>query len=261
MICDKENKYSKEFDQIIILNAPFCSYNDKLYLPDLIPYDETIFLDADSLAYRDLNDFWGAFENGSDFSAFGKDYPTDFPYAWFKLEDICEFSETIESIPDFVGGVYYLRKGPRLSSFSETCQYVFKNYYRFKFRQFPDPEDEAIFALAMSIHGFTTAGDRSLPVCFYPHPTIFKADLISGNICYNNRYHPEDGMSYNAYMIHWSTRNTIKPVYLLEVYKLNCLLKGKQPGKAAVFLAGIWFWVIFQAGRVKRKLRRILRLP
>ena len=139
LICDKENEFSKDFDQTILLDAPRYSYLDKLYLPDLIPYDETIFLDADCIAYRDLNDFWIAFENGTDFSAFGKDYPASYPYAWFKPEDTGEFANTIKSIPDFIGGVYFLRKGPHLRAFSETCRYILKNYHRFKFRQFTAP--------------------------------------------------------------------------------------------------------------------------
>ncbi len=260
LICDKENKYSKDFDQTILLDAPRCSYLDKLCLPDLVPYDETIFLDADCLAYRDLNDFWAAFENSTDFSAFGSDHPADYPYAWFKREDTGEFSDTIKSIPEFIGGVYFLRKGPHLGAFSETCRYILRNYYRFKFRQFTEPADEPIYALAMSIHGDTTAGDRSLPVCFYVHSTKFKADILSGSTCYDSKYCPDAGLRHNAYMVHWGTGNTHKPVYLLEEYKLNCLLKGRTPGKIAVLWANARFWLLFQAKRVKWKLGRILRM-
>ncbi len=260
LICDRENEYSKDFDLTIHLDAPWCSYLDKLYLPDLIPYDETIFLDADCLAYRDLNDFWIAFENSTDFSVFGKDYPTDYPYAWFKLQDTCEFSNSIESIPDFIGGVYFLRKGPHLQALSETCRYILKNYHRFKFRQFTEPADEPIYALAMSIHGDKTAGDHSLPVCFYLHTTIFKADILSGSMCYDNIYSQNKGLQYNAYMVHWCTGSTKKPVYLLEEYKLNCLLKGKTPGKNAILWAGARIWLQFQAGRVLRKLRRVFHI-
>ena len=227
LICDRECEYSKYFDQTILLDAPWRSYLDKLYLPDLIPYDETIFLDADSLAYRDLNDFWIAFENSTDFSAFGTDYPANYPYAWFKLEDTCEFSDTIESIPDFIGGVYFLRKGPHLRALAETCQYVLKNYHHFKFRQFTEPADEPIYALAMSIHGDTTVGEHSM-------------------------------LQHNAYMVHWGTGNTYKPVYLLEEYRLNCLLNGKTPRKITILLAGIRISFLYLARRVKQKLKRML---
>ena len=258
LICDRECEYSKYFDQTILLDAPWRSYLDKLYLPDLIPYDETIFLDADSLAYRDLNDFWIAFENSTDFSAFGTDYPANYPYAWFKLEDTCEFSDTIESIPDFIGGVYFLRKGPHLRALAETCQYVLKNYHHFKFRQFTEPADEPIYALAMSIHGDTTVGEHSMPGCFYVHCTKFKADILSGSTCYDNIYRPDDGLQHNAYMVHWGTGNTYKPVYLLEEYRLNCLLNGKTPRKITILWAGIRISFLYLARRVKQKLKRML---
>ena len=72
LICDRENEYSAEFDHTIILKDPVFSYLDKLRLPECIPYDETIFIDSDCLAYRDLNEFWDAFKKAHDFSAFGR---------------------------------------------------------------------------------------------------------------------------------------------------------------------------------------------
>ena len=72
LICDKENEYTEEFDSVVVLENPLRSYVDKLFIPDFTPFDETIFIDSDCLAYRDLNAFWDAFENGPDFSAFGK---------------------------------------------------------------------------------------------------------------------------------------------------------------------------------------------
>ena len=79
IICDAENDYTKLFDDIVLLDNPHRSYLDKLVLPRLAPYDETIFIDADCLAYRDLNDFWNYFEQAADFTAFGTTHPADFP--------------------------------------------------------------------------------------------------------------------------------------------------------------------------------------
>lgn len=57
LICDRERKETEEFDKVILMEEPSCTYLDKLRLPEYIPYDETIFVDADSLAFRDLNVF------------------------------------------------------------------------------------------------------------------------------------------------------------------------------------------------------------
>ena len=52
IICDRENKYTDLFDDVVIMNdpAPTRSYMDKVYLPVYAPYDETIFIDSDVLA-------------------------------------------------------------------------------------------------------------------------------------------------------------------------------------------------------------------
>ena len=61
IICDQENEYTKEFDEVILLDKAYCSYLDKLKLYDYLPYDDTIFIDADSLAYGDLDKWWDIF--------------------------------------------------------------------------------------------------------------------------------------------------------------------------------------------------------
>ena len=239
LICDRKGPLTEAFDDVIILNEPTYSYLDKLKLPEYVPYDETIFVDADCLAYRDLNDFWEAFEGGTDFSVFGTDYPTDWPWAWFKCADVGEFASQIQTIPDFIGGVYFFRKSEQLITFSETCNYILDNYQRFRFRQFSEPADEPVFALAMAIHGYATAGEKSLPVCFYPHALYFETDIQKGYICYNSRYTLEKGLQADAYLIHWGSGNTRKPKYLLEEYKLRKMAEGILLGKAQVSLAKV----------------------
>ena len=77
IICDKENKYTAEFDDVILMENPHCNYLDKLSLYEYLPYDETIFIDADSLAYGNLDEWWNIFKDADDFSVFG--------YAWTNL--------------------------------------------------------------------------------------------------------------------------------------------------------------------------------
>lgn len=259
LICDKENEYTEEFDSVVVLENPFRSYVDKLFIPDFTPFDETIFIDSDCLAYRDLNAFWDAFENGPDFSAFGKNYPVTYNYAWFKKENVGEFADRIKSIPDFIGGVYFFRKTPCLKAFTETVWYIYDHYHDYTFRQFEDPCDEPIFALAMSVHGFTTAGDRSLPICFYPHCTVLKADLTSGSVRYDSIYRREEGLMDGAYMIHWGSGLTWQRVYRIEEYKLGRLIQGAEPGKIEVFLVKTRMWLRSQAGRCLRLAKRIVK--
>ncbi len=259
LLCDQENRYTRDFDKIIHIEGPVFSYLDKLRLPEYVPFDETIFIDADSLAFRDLNDFWKAFEDGPDFSAFGKNYPPDFKYAWFKKEDAGEYSGVIRSIPDFIGGVYFLRKTPGLAAFDETSRYIHSHYYDYTFRQFKDPVDEPIFALGMAVHGYETAGSRSLPVCFYPHQVFFEADIARDLLRYKSRYEPDGEIVEDGYMIHWGSGNTLAPVYRTEAYKLRQMVKGRKMSAAEINAVRAWLSLRYKVWQSLRALRSGLR--
>ena len=43
ILCDREHEYTKEFDDVVLLEKANCNYLDKLQLYDYLPYDETIF--------------------------------------------------------------------------------------------------------------------------------------------------------------------------------------------------------------------------
>ena len=259
LLCDRENAYTALFDQVILMDQPYGSYLDKLRFPLYTPFDETIFIDADCLAYRDLNDFWNAFTGDSFFSAFGQDLPSDAEYGWFKAENTGEFKDRIRFIPEFVGSVYYARKCPELLDFMNTVDYVHKHYYEYRFRQFTDPCDEAVYALSMAVHNEHTAGEKTLDVCFLPQCTWFEANISKQHIACRNRYHPERGLITDNWMIHWGSGNTRRPRYQLEVYRLNRLIQGKQTGKLHSTVVYSYFRAAHSAGRVRRKLHRMLQ--
>ena len=225
IICESENEYTRLFDDAIVLNNPTCSYLDKLALLRYTPYDETIFIDADCLAYRDLNVFWEHLDGSADFTAFGKIYPSDYRHAWFKKDEVGEFADRIKFIPDFVGGVYFIRKTEKLEAFTDTCEHILENYHRYTFRQFTEPADEPVFALAMAVHDFRPADDSKVPICFYPHATKFAANILRGQVSYKSMFEPDE-RSW-AYMVHWGSGNTLLPPYTIEAVKLQQAL-GKQ---------------------------------
>lgn len=228
IICDRENQYTDLFDDVVILDKVYHSYLDKLCLTEYAPYDETIFIDADSLAYKDLNDFWNFFPEKEDFSAFGKDYPLDYPYAWFKAEDTGEFREKITFLPEFIGGVYFIRRTEKLKNFTATVQYILKNYYRYKFIRFNDPADETIFALAMAVHGMHTVDRTLAPICFFLLISDFYFNITQNKVRYLNRYELDHGPYDEAYLVHWGSSNTKSNPYLREVLRLNRLVKGRD---------------------------------
>ena len=76
---NKETPYMLEND------IKFRVVGDLERLPEYLPFDETIFIDSDCLAYKDLNDFWEVFKDADDFSMFGTNFPVDYEYGWFQL--------------------------------------------------------------------------------------------------------------------------------------------------------------------------------
>ena len=253
IICDKENKVTKEFDDVIVMDNALCSCVDKIALPDYLPYDETIFIDADCLVYGDIDNYWDSFFEAAPFSVFGSVHADDCLYGWFKKDEVGDYSDSIRFIPEFSGGVYYLRKSEELEAFAVTAKDILRNYQEYKFRQFTKPADEPILALAMAVHGFKPAGDKSQPVAIYPFADTFECDIVSGTNTYDNRYDLDDGIMHNASLIHWCAVLTHNVPYRMEEYKLNRMLKEKAPGKAELALVKAALTVYKRSRELARK--------
>ena len=254
IICDKENEVTKEFDDVIVMENALCSCVDKVVLPDYLPYDETIFIDADCLVYGDIDNYWDSFSEATSFSAFGSVCPDDSLYGWFKKDEVGDYSDSIRFIPEFNGWVYYLRKSEELEAFAVTAKDILQNYRDYRFRQFTKPADEPIFALAMAVHGFKPAGDKSQPVAVYPFANTFECDIVSGTNTYDNRSFPAGGVMHDASLIHWCAALTHNVPYRMEEYKLNRMLKGKTPGKAELALVKAALTVYKRSRELARKI-------
>ena len=269
ILCETTNRYTDLFDRAVLLKDPVRTYADKLSLPEHLPFDENIFIDADCLAYRDLNDFWTVFDGADDFSAFGRNYPLDYRYGWFRREDTGIWRDRVTYIPDFIGGVYFLRKTDALREFYRIAREIEATYGEYVFRQFTKVADEPVFALAMSVCGFRTMDARSPDVCFYPHATYFESDIAAGTVEYESMYTPERGRISGPYMVHWGSGNTKRLPYLLEEYRLDRVCSGKPAGKAAlkaaearlratVSVKAAWRNASRKAGKLKKRVRRKL---
>ena len=261
IISDRESRYTRHFDDMIIMRDAECSYTDKIKLPRYIPYDETIFIDSDCLAYTDLNAFWDAFPKDVPFSAFGKSLPLDCEWGWFRPENVGRYRELVRYIPDFVGGVYFLRKGDELNSFADIAEAIRDTYGDYTFRQFDKPSDETVFALAMAVNDYRTVPERAGEVCAYFHKIYCDADIGTGRLRYASRYDPEGFVHKRGSMIHWGSGNTYRSVYLTEVYKLRRKLRGKNTGevRAAVFrkAAPVYTYWMFAGKKLRRKINKL----
>lgn len=272
IMCDRENAYTALFDDVVVFQKTERAFFDKFELLKLAPYDETIFIDADCLAYGDLNDFWDYFENAPDFTACGTNYPIDGEAGLFRLDEIGEYKDRVHWKPDIHGGLYFIRKGAACDAIYDDCQYIIKHYNQFRWPDFCAPfADEPVLCLAMAANGCRA---MEADPCNYGIPweagSTLNCDMFTGRCSYGTEWHP---VIEGGRMIHWSTRYCKKPLYRFEAEKLNLLVKyGYRPGVDEIRLNpletvlyqwklryyGMLAWEF--AGRVVRKIGRILKI-
>ncbi|MBO4230566.1 MAG: hypothetical protein J5886_02695 [Bacteroidales bacterium] len=226
IICEEENEFTSDFDDVIRIDNPTHSILDKLRLPELVPYDETIFIDADCLAYRDLNGLWNLFAHSGDFAVLGEKYPLDSGEGWINREGAGVFRDRVKFSLAFNGGIYYLRK-KALGEFSETCKYILDHFDSFEFSYpFKTPGDEIIYALACAVHGYEPALCYVYVYCFYPYSYGVEMDIRKGKLLYrtaNNQLYPS-----RRFLTHWSMAETKGQLYRREVARLESLLDSAR---------------------------------
>lgn len=227
ILCDKRNIWTEAFDEVVIIENPACSYYDKLRILDLSPFDETLFIDADSLAYRDLNGLWDYFKDSPDIGlAGGRIWPKDWENGWWKHENLGELKDKVDFQLKCQGGLYYVRNnGKDLPAIKETCKYIEEHYRDFHFSIFENVlEDETILCLAAAVHHIRPAAVWNELFAYYPETRCLKADIRSGRF----RHIWKDGSclpNKKAFFIHFGTQNTIDPqtdgVYYRELSRLT----------------------------------------
>lgn len=254
LICDRENKATAEFDNVILLDKPTHSYLDKLRLFECMPYEETIFIDADSLAYGDLNEWFEIFNGYGDFSCFGYAYrDLNVTKGWFSVPGMQEYDDCISFIPSFNGGVYYMRK-------TETCQRVFdiarkcaEHYSSYAFNWFREPADEPVLALGMAVCKCEPVNMDE--IVFAPKQGSMELNIVSGIA-------RRTGQRHDVRLIHWSNYRTLKSEYQFEIRKMDFARTREKSFRRVLYEHGfartyLWVYdVIAFCHRVKRKIKK-----
>ena len=211
IVCDRENKWTADFDSIVLLDHPSLSYMDKFKVFSLCPYDECIFIDADCLVFKDISPLWEHMNDVDGFSCFGNALPLDSQDGWFLLENAGGWKDKISFIPQMHGGICYIKRGEKLNEILRLAEYTEQHYTDYKFKYFEKPADEPILALSMAV-----AGSRPLPArpeYFVFLPTvdkIFLNEYISDQtkICIAKGEKRQE-----VWMIHFQNHNTEKAHY------------------------------------------------
>lgn len=260
ILCDRENDYTRSFDKVILLDCPTNSYLDKLALYDHLPWDISIFIDADCLAYGDLNELFSIFEDADDFSCVGRVLPPDDKTGWFNYEDLGDLQSKVSYCIGLHGGIYYIRRGETARAVFDTAKQIAKVYSRYRFKgRFSTPGDEPILALSMALNNCRPIPhDTRTICCYWEHENAMKLSLPSGRawICRDRK---------NTLLVHWGTRFTKGLLYRQQEAALHLLCSGAS--KASIAFSE-WKYTILIcldtltcfSGRVIRKLKRILHL-
>lgn len=217
IITDRENEYTKEFDDVVLLDKCTCTYIDKIMLLKKCPYEETIFVDADCVAYRDLNQYWNVFKNADDFSCLGENLTLDTQKrGWFNLAGAGKYKDEIKYIPNFHGGIYFIRSGAVCNKMYEICKEVIAHYEEYTFRS-PKPADEPVIALAMAVCGCKIVRWRPEHFICYWNAKRLYADFTKRYLMYSTPWfkNQKDGM-----LLHWGNAYVPKVRYRFEEEKI-----------------------------------------
>ena len=256
ILADRENEYTREFDRTILLENPTNSYLDKLKLYAYLPYDISIFIDADCLAYGDLNEIFDHFREGDDFCCYGRVLPLEDKTGWFNYEDLGELQSRVSYCVGLHGGIYYIRRSPVAQAVFETAAQVASNYEAYNFKgRFSTPGDEPILALSMALNGCRPIPFRPEGICCYwENENGMDLDVRSGTARIRKS-------GQRTHLVHWGTRFTRGLLYQKQVAGLE--LAG-EPGKQQISDLKYNMKILAERAsgfgrRVKNKLTRMVR--
>ncbi len=265
IMTDQRNRYTEDFDDVVILDDASGSYLDKLKLLIQAPYDETIFVDADCIAYGDLNRYWDGFEGATDFSSFGAVLPIGDKSAWFSKEGAGRYADQIDHLLYFHGGVYFIRRGATCERIYRQSLEIAEHYHEFQFRMFKHPADETILSLAMTLCGCVPAERAPWHFALYDISRFRHVDFFRRSLTYRKRdAKPGEGFT-PCVLVHFKSRNYGCPMCFIEARKVHYESRNHRPWGALENLRNRLLWagygVYYFAFRVKRYLGRRGRRP
>lgn len=219
IIAEEENEYTKEFDKVILTNDASHSFMDKLLLLKLIAWDETIFFDADTLAFGDLNDYWDVFKDATDFSSIGVNVGLNEGGAFYDVEGIGKYGTKISYKTRIHLGVAFVRKSAHLQQLYEDCTDIYNNYNKLSIHTNPQCCDEVILGIAMPINRMKAEPERAHMMACFPCLTSLSGDMKSGVLSYTTNW--GTSVKDNGLLVHFGNVNTTHPLYRYSEEWLN----------------------------------------
>jgi hypothetical protein len=153
-----DHPVTRRFDRVVPLDPdrgpPF---RQKLHLASYAPYDETLYIDADSLVYGSLDVLWELFTESDGVGVLARETPTP---NW--CADVGRLPEEyrVERYLEFNGGVYYFRRGAAADAVMAEARDLYARSEELGLMTFgAEGADEPAVALALSRIGTRAIDD------------------------------------------------------------------------------------------------------
>ena len=159
VITDRSNELINFYNIIIPFNSKDDPFSLKTRLIEFSPFDQTLFLDADSLLINDIDDYWNFFTDGNYLYEGAKLFTGKW---YFDIKTVCKLFN-LEWIPKFNSGMILYRKCKETQNIFQDAFYYFENGKNLGldiefFRKNHIPDEPAL-AISLSKHNIEPFDD------------------------------------------------------------------------------------------------------
>lgn len=239
ILCDRENKYTKDFDQVVLLDDVKNNYQDKFRILIDAPYQEGIFIEPDCLIYRDIACFFDMLSKDSDLSSFGWNDGSLTVYFDSAERIIEKYGKKIETTPLFCPGYFFVRKGKVCEKLYQDANNIVQWIVDNNITE-DNPRlitrgnlvDDPIFFIAMRLNDCICAAKPSKGKCIYL-PRVNKIESISLRKGQLDVVLEKEYTECN--LLHFTTRRCMEN----GLYRHQCIVLKMIIKKLPCF----WIWV------------------
>ena len=214
------------YKDITVIEINTKDYDDgfaiKLHLDKFIKTNETVFIDCDCLVYNDLTSTFEKFENHS-FSSIGEVCNSgDF---FGNVSSICK-QFGLDSLPRFVGAVYFVRKSTIATEIFEYARQLKPNYDDIGLVRLRGKEnEEPLLAISMAKHNQKPILDDGLIKADRMSFSSIRCNVLNGKCELFNKiqeYPTWNKLNYSKPIIaHFNASFSEHYVYKAEVMRLR----------------------------------------
>jgi len=159
VITDSPDALSNFYDLIIPYNKQGDPFSIKTRLFELSPFQKTLYLDADSLIFHPIDDYWNYLDNN--YYVYEGAKLTDGEW-YVNIKKLCQIMQ-VQWIPKFNSGMLLFDKSNNVKQIFDTVRYYFENHQKeninvpfFRGNNYPD---EPFFAIALARHNIEPVND------------------------------------------------------------------------------------------------------